>query len=304
MIIQLVECVPNISEGRDLKVIDTLAKAVQEVEGVALLDRHIDPDHNRTVFTIAGFPEVMLRAVYELVRVAEQLIDLSKHQGMHPRVGAIDVIPFIPIQGMTMDDCCELARKLGGKIGSELQLPVFLYAEASGHSPNRRLETIRRGGCDGLRERMESAPEWRPAFGPTQLHHTAGAVVVGARDFLIAYNVVLQSNDLMLAQMIAKRIRTVDGGLPSLKAMGVELKSRDLVQVSMNLTNYQETSMYDAYCAVLHEAERHGVSIVESELVGLAPQEAIPSEHHSILKFRVGNPDQTLEARLAQVGFV
>ncbi len=301
--IQLVECVPNISEGRDLAIIDALAKTVREVEGVALLDRHVDPDHHRTVFTLAGFPDVMIRATFELVRQAEQLIDLTQHQGMHPRVGAVDVVPFIPLQGMTLDECCELAQRLGRQVGEELQIPVFLYGEASGHSPQRQLETIRRGGWAGLLERMESASEWHPDFGQAQLHQTAGAVAIGARDFLIAYNVVLQSNEMTVAQAIAKNIRTAGGGLPSLKAMGVELKSRDLVQVSMNLTNFKETSIYDAFHAVRREAERHGVGIVESELVGLVPQAAIPSEDLSTLKFRAENPDQILETRLAQAGF-
>ena len=203
-----------------------------------------------------------------------------------------------------MADCIDLAKCLGSKIGAELEIPVFLYAEASSLSqPRRELETIRRGGWKGLSKRMTSDPEWRSDFGPTQLHSTAGAVVVGARDFLIAYNVLLQTNDLSIAKTIAQTIRTSGGGLPSLKAMGVALSSRGLVQVSMNLTNYRETSITDAYRAVQQEAARHGVDIEESELVGLAPQAAIPTDLIKPLKFRTWNPDQILENRLAEVEF-
>ena len=301
---RLVECVPNLSEGQDLRVIDALAKAVREIDGVVLLNRHVDADHHRTVFTMAGTPDAVLQAAYELVRQAVPLINLSIHKGVHPRVGAVDVIPFIPLQGMTMGDCRELATQLGGQIGSELQIPSFLYGEASPLIPKRQLEMIRRGGRNGLSQRMELDSEWRPDFGPSHLHLTAGAVVVGARDFLIAYNIVLRSEDLALAQVIAKTIRTADGGLPSLKAMGVALPSRGLVQVSMNLTNYHETSIYDAYWAVQREAQQHGVDIVESELVGMVPQSAFSREWIKPLKFLSWSPDQILETRLIHVGLL
>ncbi|GJL51440.1 MAG: glutamate formiminotransferase [Nitrospirales bacterium] len=300
---KLVECVPNISEGRDLDIINALAEVVQRVENVVLLDRHCDIDHHRSVFTIVGIPEAVLNVVYQLTRHAMKLIDLSKHEGVHPRVGVVDVVPFIPLEGVTMAECITLAQCLGKKIGEELTIPVFLYAQASPLNPPRSLEVIRRGGWSGLSERMEKEGEWRPDFGPQNLHATAGAVSVGARDFLIAYNVLLQSNDLSIAQAIAKSIRTSGGGLLSLKAMGVALPSRGVVQVSMNLTNYQETSLYDAYCAVQEGAERYGVGIEESELVGLAPQAAIPPEYIKTLKFRNWNPDQILETRLVQTGF-
>ena len=300
---KLVECVPNISEGRDLTIIDTLSKMVDAIEEVSLLDRHIDPDHHRTVFTIAGAPEGVLNAAFELVRTVAQIIDLSEHRGGHPRVGAVDVIPFIPLRAVTMIDCIDLAKRLGSKIGTELDIPVFLYGEASLLSPRRQLEMIRRGGWKGLSERMTSDSEWESDFGPLLLHSTAGAVAVGARDFLIAYNVLLQTDDLFIAKSVAKTIRTSGGGLPSLKAMGVALPSRGLVQVSMNLTNYRETSIADAYSAVQQEAARHGIDIEESELVGLVPQAAVPVDLPKSLKFRSWNPDQILENRLAQVGF-
>jgi len=300
----LVECVPNISEGRDFARIDALAKGVQGVTDVVLLDRHSDVDHHRTVFTMVGAPEAVLNAVYLLTRLALEFIDLSEHEGVHPRVGAVDCVPFIPLQGITMTECIALARGFGEKIGTELAIPVFLYAQASPRNPPRQLEAIRRGGLDGLSERMASGGEWIPDFGPQQLHATAGAVSVGVRDFLIAYNVLLQTNELSIAQAIAKTIRTSGGGLVFLKALGVALPSRGLVQVSMNLTNYRETSLYDAYCAVEGEAERHGVGIEESELVGLVPQAAFSSEMIKTLKFRSWNPDQILETRLVQTGFM
>ncbi|GJL64349.1 MAG: glutamate formiminotransferase [Nitrospirales bacterium] len=300
---KLVECVPNISEGRDLDIINALAEVVQRVENVVLLDRHCDIDHHRSVFTIVGIPEAVQNAVYQLIRLAMKLIDLSKHEGVHPRVGAVDVVPFIPLRGVTMAECINLAQCLGKKIGTELATPVFLYAQASPLTPPRQLEAIRRGGLDGLSERMAGGGEWIPDFGPQKLHSTAGGVSVGARDFLIAYNVLLQTDNLSMAQAIAKSIRTSGGGLLSLKAMGVALPSRGLVQVTMNLTNYRETSLNDAYCAVQKEVERYGVGIEESELVGLAPQAAIPPEYIKTLKFRNWNPDQILETRLVQTGF-
>ncbi|GJL56583.1 MAG: glutamate formiminotransferase [Nitrospirales bacterium] len=301
---QLVECVPNISEGRDPRSLDALAEVVQGVEGVVLLDQHRDPDHHRTVFTIVGGADAVLCAVYELVRVAVQCIDLSIHHGVHPRVGAVDVVPFIPLQGATMAECMNLARSLGANVGTELAIPVFLYDQASALTPPRQLECIRRGGWGGLSQRMATGGEWCPDFGPQQLHATAGAVCVGARDFLIAYNVLLHTKDLAIAQAIAKSIRTSGGGLPAVKAMGVPLPSRGLVQVSMNLTNYRETSLSDAYRAVQEETERYGVKIEESELVGLAPQAAIPLECIKNLKFKRWNPDQILETRLVQAGLM
>ncbi len=300
----IVECVPNISEGRDRGVIDALADVVRGVDDVVLLDRHVDPDHHRTVFTIGGSPEAMLEAAYQLVCLAAQLIDLSEHRGVHPRVGAVDVIPFIPLQGVTMDDCITMAQQLGKRIGSELEMPVFLYAEASSRMPWRQLELIRRGGRKGLSKRIASDLNWRPDFGPSKLHPTAGAVAVGARNFLIAYNVVLQTNDLEIAQAIAKTIRASGGGFPAIKAMGVALKTRGLTQVSMNLTNYRQTSLNDVYCAIQQHTQQYGIDIEESELVGLAPQAAILPEWIAPLKFKRWNPDQILETRLAQTGLV
>ncbi|MDH5775358.1 MAG: glutamate formimidoyltransferase, partial [Nitrospirota bacterium] len=232
---RLVESVPNISEGRDQAIIGKLVAGVQSIPSVALLDVHVDPDHHRSVFTMVGEPAAMDTALFGLVRQAQQLIDLNQHQGEHPRIGAVDVVPWIPLQGVTMDDCVIYANDLGARIGQELEIPVYLYEQAGRVSKRAKLEMVRRGGLLALGRRMTIDQDWQPDYGPAVIHPTAGAMAVGARFFLIAFNVVLQSNNLALAQSIATSIRTSNGGLPALKAMGVPLGSRGLVQVSMNL---------------------------------------------------------------------
>ena len=300
----MMECVANVSEGRNAGVLHTLENAIQSVPGVALLDRHVDPDHHRSVFTFAGNPERVTEAAFQLIQKAVPLIDLNHHQGKHPRVGAVDVVPFVPLQGTTFPDCIQHANHLSERVGGELHVPVFLYEGACPVATRRPLEKIRRGGLDELGLRMASDPAWIPDFGPSTLHPTAGAVVVGARRILIAFNVVLQSDDLSVAQSIAKSIRASTGGLPSLKAIGIKLESRHLVQVSMNLTNYHETSLHDAFQAIQQQANQLGVEIEESELVGLAPRDALPSHPRSSLKMRTWSPEQVLETRLAQVGLL
>ncbi len=301
---RLVESVPNISEGRDQSVIAKLITGIQAVPMVALLDVHVDPDHHRSVFTIVGEPEAMSTALFGLVRDAQQLIDIRQHQGEHPRIGAVDVVPWIPFQGVTMEDCVTSANKLGTRIGQELGIPVFLYEQAKRVSLRAKLEAIRRGGLSSLQMRMKTDPEWQPDFGPPLIHPTAGAIAVGARFFLIAFNVVLKSHDLGVARQIAKAIRTSSGGLPSVKAMGVPLPSRQFVQVSMNLTDYRESSLRMAYEAVKREANRNGVDILESEIVGLMPQAAWDEKLWNDLKLRPMKSDPILEHRLEQsIGF-
>ena len=290
------------SEGRDRKILSSIIAAVRSVNGIALLDRHVDSDHHRSVLTFAGDPESVGRAAFELVQTGVSTINLRTHDGGHPRVGAVDVIPFIPVRGVTITDCVALAKHLGAQVGSELEIPVFLYEAACSVPARRRLEVIRRGGLQGLASRMKTESLWRPDFGPPTLHPTAGAVVVGARQFLIAFNIVLQSDDLALAKAVARNIRTSGGGLPSLKAIGVELKTRGLVQVSMNLINYQETSIPAAFAAVAREVEHHGIMIAESELVGLVPQDAIDQTMVPDLKLRTWTPDQVLETQLTKAG--
>ena len=300
----IIECVANVSEGRDASILHTLENAIQSVTGVALLDRHVDPDHHRSVFTFAGHPEAVTEAAFQLIQSAVPLIDLSHHQGKHPRIGAVDVVPFVPLQGTTLSDCIQQANHLGERVGADLHIPVFLYESACSVGARRPLENIRRGGLEELGRRMTSDPAWIPDYGPATLHPTAGAVAVGARKFLIAFNVVLQSDDLSVAQSIAKTIRASAGGLSSLKAIGIKLESRQLVQVSMNLTDYHETSLQEAFRGVQQHANKIGVGIEESELVGLVPRDALPSNPLSSLKILNWSPDLILETRLAQARLI
>jgi len=294
---RLVECVPNFSEGRSRDTVRALVAAVRAVRGVFLLDEEMDRDHHRSVLTFVGEPEAVAEAAFQITRVAAGLIDLRQHQGVHPRVGATDVVPFVPIRGVTMEDCVALARKVGKRIGEELSIPVFLYERAASRTDRAPLESIRLGGLEGLASRMED-PAWVPDFGPRTMHQTAGATVVGARPSLIAYNVNLQTENLILAKTIAKTIRSSSGGLPSLKAMGVALASRRLVQVSMNLTNFEETPIHAAFEAVRREAERAGVQVAGSEVIGLVPQRALVGASEFFLKLERFDPTQVLETRM------
>jgi glutamate formiminotransferase len=297
---RLVESVPNVSEGRDQGVLSRLIAAIQSIPRVALLDLHVDPDHHRSVFTVAGEPEAMGTALFHFIRQAQQCIDLRTHHGQHPRIGAVDVVPWIPLSGVTMADCAGFAKDLGGRVGQELGIPVFLYDQAGVVPARARLEAIRRGGLTELQERINHEAGWKPDFGPDVLHPSAGAVVIGARFFLIAFNVVLMSRDIQVARHIAGTIRSSGGGLPALKAMGVHLPSRELVQVSMNLTDFRETSLRAAFRAVEQESRRLGVEILESEIVGLVPQAAWDEDLPGDLQLRNWARDRILENRLAQ----
>lgn len=294
---RLVECVPNFSEGRNVETIRRLASAVKSVDGVWLLDEERDEDHHRSVLTFAGAPAAAAEAAFQAVRLATTLIDLRQHQGGHPRVGATDVIPFVPIRGVTMEDCVALAISLGERIARELDIPIFLYERAAPRQERAQLEFIRRGGLEGLAARMED-PAWIPDFGPRRLHPTAGATIVGARPALIAYNVNLNTGDLEIAKAIAKSIRTSSGGLPSLKAIGVPLGSRGLVQVSMNLTNFEVTPIRTAFETVKREAEKKGVTVAGSEIVGLVPQLALIHAAGAALQLERFDATQVLETRL------
>jgi len=297
---RLVESVPNVSEGRDQAVLASLIAGIQSVPRVALLDLHVDPDHHRSVFTMAGEPEAMATALFHLIRQAKDFVDLRTHHGQHPRIGAVDVVPWIPLRGVTMDECSGYAKDLSGRVGQELGIPVFLYEQASVVPSRARLEAIRHGGLSGLQERMNHEAGWKPDFGPTVLHPSAGACVIGARFFLIAFNIVLQSQDIQLARHIAGTIRSSGGGLPALKAMGVHLPSRELVQVSMNLTDFRVTSLRSAFYAVEREAVRHGIEILESELVGLIPRAAWDENLVADLKLKHWKPEGVLEVACAK----
>ena len=292
---RLVECVPNVSEGVDKAVLAVLTQRIQSVPDVALLDLHVDPDHHRSVFTLAGEPEAMATALFQFIREAQQSIDLRRHQGQHPRIGAVDVVPWIPFRGVTMEECADYAKDLGRRVGQELGIPVFLYEQAALVSLRARLDIIRRGGLSGLQERMDQEADWKPDFGPNVLHPTAGAVAIGARFFLIAFNVVLKSQDIQVARRIAGTIRSSGGGFPALKAMGVPLSSKGLVQVSMNLTDFRQTSLRAAFQAVERESHRLGVEIQESEIVGLVPQEAWDADLATDLNLKNWNPEGVLE---------
>jgi glutamate formiminotransferase len=271
----LVECVPNFSEGRKPETVQRIAEAIAAVETACVLDRHIDPDHNRSVITFVASPERVVEAAFAAVKRASELIDMRRHQGVHPRLGATDVLPFVPIRGVTIDDCVALAHEAGKIIARELSIPVYYYESAALRPDRVNLEDVRRGAFELLREQIVSNPERAPDVGPSQIHESAGAIVVGARPFLIAFNVLLRTNDIAVARQIARTIRARNGGLPFLKALGFQLETRNLVQVSMNLVNYEVTGMGDAYAAIHREADVLGVEIESTEIVGLVPRNAL-----------------------------
>jgi glutamate formiminotransferase / formiminotetrahydrofolate cyclodeaminase len=297
---RLIECVPNFSEGRDAAKVDAIVAAMSNVPGVYVLDREMDADHNRSVVTLAGEPDAVAEAALLGTGKAMELIDLTKHTGAHPRVGATDVLPFIPIDGVTIEDCLALARQVGNEIWKRYRIPVFFY-EAAATRPDRvNLENVRRGQFEGLREEMKHNLDRQPDVGEPKVHPTAGVTVVGARKFLIAYNVNLNTPDVGIANKIAKAIRFSSGGLRYVKSMGVELKARNLAQVSINLTDFEQTPMHRVYEMVKREAERYGVMPVGSEIVGLVPKKAIEMAADFLLQLENFSPAQVFENRLAE----
>ena len=296
---RLIECVPNFSEGRDAAKVDAIVAAMSSVPGVYVLDREMDADHNRSVITLAGEPDAVAEAALLGTGKAMELIDLTKHTGAHPRVGATDVVPFIPIDGITIEDCVALARRVGNEIWGRYRIPVFFY-EAAATRPDRvNLENVRRGQFEGLREELKKNHDRQPDVGEPKLHPTAGVTVVGARKFLIAYNVNLNTSDIGVANKIAKAIRFSSGGLRYVKSMGVELKARNLAQVSINLTDFEQTPMHRVYEMVKREAERYGVIPVGSEIVGLVPKKAIEMAADFFLQLENFSPAQVFENKLA-----
>ncbi|MBI2832843.1 MAG: glutamate formimidoyltransferase [Acidobacteria bacterium] len=293
----LIECIPNVSEGRRAAVVAQLADALRAVPDVRLLDHSSDASHNRSVFTLVGDAASLKAAILALYDRALPLIDLRTHEGEHPRVGAIDVVPFVPIEDVTMDDCIALAREVGSAVAERFEIPVFLYEEAASSPGRRNLEDIRRGEFEGLQAKM-AAPEWQPDFGPAAPHPSAGASVVGARMPLIAYNINLATDRLDVAKKIAAAIRYSSGGLRYVKAMGVQVTDRGIVQVSMNLTNYQKTPMFRVFDLVKREAARYGVAVLESEIVGLVPATALIDTAAYHLQLERFGPEQILENRL------
>lgn len=293
---KVIECVPNISEGRDADKVGAVAKVIER-PGVKLLDLSSDPNHNRTVITYAGEPQAVADAAFDVAKAAIESIDLTHHQGEHPRMGAVDVIPFIPVAGVTMAECSEIAEQVGMRIGRELNLPVYLYAESAREPKRRRLPTIREGEFEGFGEKIKD-PAWQPDFGPAERHPTAGCVAVGARSFLIAFNVDLDTSDLKIANRIAKSIRESSGGLMNVQAKGIFLEDRQRAQVSMNILNYATTPLYRVFELVRMEAARYGVGIVESELIGLAPSQAFMDVASYYLQLPGLSRDTLVETRI------
>jgi glutamate formiminotransferase len=300
MLVPLIESVPNVSEGRRRDVIESMARAIRAVNGVRLLDSSSDPSHNRSVFTLVGDRSSIEAAIMALFDRAVADLDLRTHRGEHPRIGVVDVVPFVPLEAATMADCVALARKVGAAVADRFRVPVYLYEEAAADPARRLLEDIRRGGFEGLAARMAS-PGWAPDFGPSAPHPSAGASAVGARMPLVAYNVNLDTDRLDVAKAIAAAIRESGGGLRFVKALGLRLDARGIVQVSMNLTNYEATPIHRVFDAVKREASRHGVHVLESEIVGLVPSAALSAAAAHDLQLVGFTPDKVLENRLRDV---
>jgi glutamate formiminotransferase len=297
----LIECVPNFSEGRRTQVVDEIVAAMAGVPGVSVLDRTSDSSHNRSVITLVGTGEDLVEAAVRGAAVAVKRIDLREHTGEHPRMGATDVIPFVPVSGTSMQRCVELARLCGQRLGAELGIPIFLYELAATRPERKNLAAVREGQFEGLRELIGKDPAREPDFGPRAIHPTAGCTAVGARKFLIAYNVNLASSDVKLAKSIAKAIREKDGGFPCVKAMGFHLADRDLAQVSMNLVDYETTPVLTVYEAIERLAQEAGVEPLESELIGLAPAAALPDVVASRVRLRDFDPAQQIIERRAGI---
>jgi glutamate formiminotransferase len=295
---QIVECIPNFSEGRSPEVMDQIVGAIRSVTGVVLLDRESDADHNRSVVTFVAPPGAAVDAAIAGARKAAELIDLNRHSGEHPRMGATDVIPFVPISGVTMDDCVALARACGERMWNELGVPVYLYEKAATRPDRENLAAVRKGQFEGIRDEIATKESRRPDFGEARVHPTAGITAVGARPALIAYNVNLGTSDVEVANKIARAVRHLSGGLRYVKALGFELKDRGIVQVSMNMVNYEGTPLFRAFEMIKREAERYGVAVVGSEIVGLVPQHALNAVADFYLQLENFSEDQILEHRL------
>ena len=297
----IVECVPNFSEGRDRAVVDQIMTAIQSVPGLCIMDLEMDSDHHRSVVTFVGEKDKVGEGALRAIRKAAELIDLTKHVGAHPRIGATDVVPFVPVKNVTLEECVAIAKQVGEQTYKRFAIPVYLY-EAAATRPDRvQLENIRKGQFEGLRVDIEKSPDRRPDFGAPRIHPTAGATVVGARKFLIAYNINLNTSDAKIAKDIAKSIRTSSGGLPYVKAMGIELKARNQAQVSMNLTDFEQTPVHQVFERVKREAERHGTTVAGSEIIGLIPQKALEMAAGFYLQIENFRPELVFENRLIEI---
>lgn len=296
MIKKLIESVPNFSEGRDQEVIEKIIDEAREIEGVTILDYSSDKDHNRTVLTMIGTPEQIKKAAINTAKKAAELIDMSKHEGAHPRMGATDVIPFTPVSNTTIEECIEIAKEVGAEIGS-WGIPVYLYEDAATSPARTNLAKVRKGQYEGFFEKIKEE-EWKPDYGPQEMNVKSGGTVVGARVTLVAFNINLDTPDLEVADRIAKNIRHIGGGLRYVKAIGLKLEDRNQTQVSMNLVNFEKTSVYQAFEMVRFEAERYGVNIVGSEVIGTVPMKSLLDAAEYYLKIENFDMDQILEKRL------
>jgi len=271
---KIIECVPNFSEGRNLEKIEIIVNSFRGKKGVKLLDYQSDMDHNRMVVTVVGEPVPLETALIEALGSAIEVIDMTQHKGQHPRMGAIDVVPFIPVKNVSMTEAVDISRKVAKEVSEKYNLPVFLYEESASRPERRNLADIRKGQFEAMADKIKQ-PEWKPDFGPTEIHPTAGVTAVGARMPLVAFNVNLDTNDLTIANNIAKKVRHISGGLQYCKGIGVELKERGIVQVSMNMTDFTKTGLYRSFELIKLEAEKYGVNVVDSEIVGLVPMAAL-----------------------------
>ncbi|MBX4263048.1 glutamate formimidoyltransferase [Clostridium estertheticum] len=296
---KLVECVPNFSEGINKQIIESIVDEVRNAENVKLLDYSSDKDHNRTVVTFVAAPEDAKKAAFQLIKRASELIDMRTQKGAHPRMGATDVVPFIPIQDVTTEECVLMAKELAKKVGEELNIPVYLYEDAATCKSRTNLANIRKGQYEGFFEKIK-LPEWKPDFGPCEMNEKSGCTVIGARFPLVAYNVNLGTDNMEIATAIAKKVRFIGGGLRFVKAMGVKLSERNIVQISMNLVNYEKTAVYRAHEMVKMEAQRYGVAVVGSEVIGLVPMKALIDCAEYYLQIENFDISQILEKKLSE----
>jgi glutamate formiminotransferase len=294
---KILECVPNFSEGRDLKKIEKIVEPFRGKDGVKLLDYQNDEDHNRSVVTAVGEPEALKAAVIESMGIAIKHIDMRSHQGQHPRMGAIDVVPFIPVKNVSVEEAVEISKSAAREAAQKYELPIFLYEQSASRPERQNLATIRKGQFEAMAEKL-AQPEWKPDFGPAQIHPTAGVTAMGARMPLVAYNVNLDTNQLEIADLIAKKVRHISGGLHYCKGIGIELKDRGIVQVSMNMTDYTKTALYRVFELIRIEARRYGVNVVGSEVIGLVPMEALIDTAAYYLGLENFSMEQVLEYRI------
>lgn len=295
---KLIECVPNFSEGRDQEKIKAIIEAGQSGK-VVILDIESDADHHRMLTTIVGEPEAVFRSVWRMIVKATELIDMTKHHGEHPRIGATDVVPFVPVAGVSMEECIELARRLGRKVAGELKIPVYFYEAAATRPERVNLAQVRKGEYEGLKREIKTDADRKPDLGPARMHPTAGAMVIGARKFLVAYNVNLDTKDVQIAKEIAKLVREKDGGFPAVKALGFEIKEKGHVQISMNLCDFEKTNLDVVFEKIKKEAAKRGIGVLDSEIYGMVPRAALAGVNPEELQLSDFRQDQILENRLS-----